>query len=125
MLVGYANGYASSINGTEMLYKEVECTAMGAPCCRCIGRPAKDWAEDESHVRFYSVAELVPQGSRKTGSDASNTGSGSEPQIVVGVSPAFRAARDKLEKVAGIDATVLLEGESGVGKEMFTSTLHA
>ncbi len=125
MLVGYANGYASSINGMEMLYKEVECTAMGAPCCRSIGRPAKDWAEDESQVRFYSVAELVPRGSRKTGSDDAHTGCGPEPQIVVGVSPAFRAARDKLEKVAGIDATVLLEGESGVGKEMFTATLHA
>lgn len=125
MLVGYANGYASSINGTEMLYKEVECTAMGAPCCRCIGRPAKDWAEDESRVRFYSVAELVPKGSRKSGFDAAHAECGPKPQIVVGVSPAFRAARDKLEKVAGIDATVLLEGESGVGKEMFTATLHA
>ncbi len=124
MLVGYANGYASSINGTEMLYKEIECTAMGAPCCRCVGRPAKDWAEDEPQVRFYSVAELVPQGSRKT-DNASNTASGPGPQMVIGVSPAFRAARDKLEKVAGIDATVLLEGESGVGKEMFTATLHA
>lgn len=124
MLVGYANGYASSINGTEMLYKEIECTAMGAPCCRCVGRPAKDWAEGEPQVRFYSVAELVPRGSRQT-DNASNTASGPGPQMVIGVSPAFRAARDKLEKVAGIDATVLLEGESGVGKEMFTATLHA
>ena len=125
MLVGYANGYASSINGTEMLYKEIECTAMGAPCCRCIGRPAKDWAEDESQVRFYSVAELVPQSGGNPAGDDLHAASGSDAQIVVGVSPAFRAARDKLEKVAGIDATVLLEGESGVGKEVFTATLHA
>ena len=125
MLVGYANGYASSINGTEMLYKEVECTAMGASCCRSVGRPAKDWAADESQVRFYSVAELVPQRGRGSAADGSHAASGSDPRILVGVSPAFRAARDKLEKVAGIDATVLLEGESGVGKEMFTATLHA
>lgn len=125
MLVGYANGYASSLNGMEMLYKEIECTAMGAPCCRCIGRPARDWAEDEPQVRFYSVAELLPQGSRSTAADAAHAAGGSEPQMVVGVSPGFRAARDKLEKVAGIDATVLIEGESGVGKEMFTATLHA
>ena len=124
MLVGYANGYASSINGTEMLYKEIECTGMGAPCCRCIGRPAKDWAEEEPQVRFYSVAELVPQSGREAGGGA-HTASGTAAQIVVGVSPAFRAARDKLEKVAEIDATVLIEGESGVGKEMFTATLHA
>jgi len=125
MLVGYANGYASSINGTEMLYKEIECTAMGAPYCRCVGRPAKDWAEDDSQVRFYSVAELVPRDARKAGVAAPDPVSGHDPQMVIGVSPAFRAARDKLEKVAGIDATVLLEGESGVGKEMFTVMLHA
>lgn len=124
MLVGYANGYASSINGAEMLYKEIECTAMGAPCCRCVGRPAKDWAQDESQVRFYSVAELVPASGADPAGDDRQAASSSAPQIVIGISPAFRAARDKLEKVAGIDATVLLEGESGVGKEMFTATLH-
>ena len=126
MLVGYANAYASAINGAEMLYKEIECTAMGAPYCRCVGRPAKDWPDDGAKVRFYSVAELVPRGSRPAEGNAPDTAPGSAgTQMVIGVSPAFRAARDKLEQVAGIDATVLLEGESGVGKEMFTATLHA
>ena len=44
---------------------------------------------------------------------------------MVGVSAAFIRTRRLLEKVAATDATVLFMGESGVGKELFSTQLHA
>jgi len=43
----------------------------------------------------------------------------------IGYSPEMRHLFSLLERVAGTDVTVLLEGESGVGKEVLTRALHA
>ncbi len=43
---------------------------------------------------------------------------------VIGSSPAFLAALAALRRVAGTDATVLLLGPSGSGKELFARALH-
>jgi transcriptional regulator with GAF, ATPase, and Fis domain len=43
---------------------------------------------------------------------------------MVGVSSAFKAACHMLNRVAPTKASVLFTGESGVGKEVFASTLH-
>ena len=44
---------------------------------------------------------------------------------IVGSSAALRAVQKEVERVAGTDATVLLEGESGTGKELFARAIHA
>ncbi len=44
---------------------------------------------------------------------------------VVGVSPAFVAVRDMIERVAASDATTLVLGETGVGKEVVARLIHA
>jgi DNA-binding NtrC family response regulator len=46
------------------------------------------------------------------------------PQIV-GEDPALRKVFAALERAAATDTTVLIEGESGVGKELFARSLHA
>ena len=43
---------------------------------------------------------------------------------IVGDSPALRSALDQVRRVAPTDATVLLEGESGSGKELFARAVH-
>jgi Nif-specific regulatory protein len=47
------------------------------------------------------------------------------PGSLVAASPAMEEIRRKVEKVAGFDATVLVTGESGVGKEMVAREIHA
>jgi DNA-binding NtrC family response regulator len=43
---------------------------------------------------------------------------------LVGSTPAMRALRDTIQRVAATDFTVLLEGESGVGKELVARQIH-
>jgi DNA-binding NtrC family response regulator len=43
---------------------------------------------------------------------------------LVGSTPAMRALRDTIHRVAATDFTVLLEGESGVGKELVARQIH-
>jgi DNA-binding NtrC family response regulator len=43
----------------------------------------------------------------------------------IGYSPEMRHLFSLLERIAGTDVTVLLEGESGVGKEVLTRALHS
>jgi DNA-binding NtrC family response regulator len=43
---------------------------------------------------------------------------------IVGLSPAMDAVFDVVRKVAGTDATVLINGESGTGKELIAKAIH-
>jgi two-component system response regulator GlrR len=44
--------------------------------------------------------------------------------LLVGASPAIRAVMAELARVAGSDATILLEGETGTGKELAAESVH-
>jgi transcriptional regulator with PAS, ATPase and Fis domain len=43
---------------------------------------------------------------------------------IVGSSPAIRAVRERIERIAATNFTVLIEGESGVGKELVARQIH-
>jgi transcriptional regulator with GAF, ATPase, and Fis domain len=47
-----------------------------------------------------------------------------EAEQIIGDSPALRVAMGRLSQVAPLDATVLLLGETGTGKELFARALH-
>jgi len=47
------------------------------------------------------------------------------PPQLIGTSAAFAAFRARLEQVAASDATVLIRGESGSGKDLAAAALHA
>ena len=130
MSIGYASGYATGVFGRPVLFREIECVALGHARCKIIGQPLDAW-EDVSDARFLQVEAFVdaPTGRRPSPSDA---GAGSEAIVqptegiggLVGVSPGFNAVIYLLKRVAATDATVLFLGESGVGKEQFSKTLH-
>lgn len=129
MQLGYASGYASAFLGKLILYREVECMAMGAPHCRIVGRPADEWKDGDDDSRFYGTrarGRSANEPSRPTADEPSPAPltDFARSSTMIGMSAAFRAARHMLMRVAPTDATVLFTGESGVGKELFSQALH-
>ncbi|MGE4373466.1 MAG: sigma 54-interacting transcriptional regulator [Xanthobacter sp.] len=163
LMVGYASGFTTLLMGRPIVWREVECMAMGHAHCRVVGRPLEDWEDAEDDLRFLRLEDFVasPQPVRtrarpsqwggsaagmergkasagpKDGmkqravasSQAAATGASGSTGVrlpdLVGASAPFNAVVHKIKRVAATDATVLFMGESGVGKERFTRTLHA
>lgn len=115
MQIGYASGYASALLGRSVVYREVECKACGHDHCRIVGKPSDLW-EDGGQDLFSAVDSIYSRAKDQDDADGQ--------ALMVGGSPAFLAATRLLSKVAPTEATVLLTGESGVGKELFARSLH-
>jgi len=134
MQAGYASGYVSTFMGRRVLFKEIECHATGSQCCRMIGKPIEDWEVVEEEWKDLQGDAAAGGGSRphepqQAPGAAPDTrlpecGDRNFIEGVVGVSSGFVAACRMLQKAAGTNATVLLLGETGVGKEMFARMLH-
>ena len=128
MLLGYASGYTSAFFGQPLLYKEVACCACGATSCRIEGRTLADWPDGEQLARDYDPDSLLVR-IEDLQSEVETLRSSLAPRDdlgdLIGHSRAFLRAADLLRKAAGTQVTVLLTGETGVGKERFARALHA
>jgi len=132
MQTGYPSGYTSTLFGRPVIFREIECSGMGATRCYVVGQNAEEWGVDAPERAYLGLAwprlrhrRRDTAAPRKVGSSSPSTeeaiGGG---DAVVGVSASFLRARLMVEKVADTEATVLLVGESGVGKELFSQQLH-
>lgn len=123
MNIGYACGYGTALFGRPLLFREVECIALGHKQCRVIGKPLSEWddlGDDAGFLRSQGFVDLPSlRGVTGEDTDEDNRLSG-----LVGASAPFNAVIYLLRRVADTDATVLFLGESGVGKEQFAHTLH-
>jgi two-component system response regulator HydG len=126
--IGYACGYTSAFMGRPILYKEVECVGAGARNCRILGKPAEEWPDADEHMRHFhpqniadQLLDLQTQLAQLRSSMVERDG---VPDEMVGESRAFRSAFGLLRKAATTHISVLLLGETGVGKEMFARYLH-
>jgi len=128
MMIGYACGFTTLLMGRPILWRETECVAMGDARCRVVGRPLEEWEDAADDMRFLQMEDFVapPRAVRVRASipPAPPTPPGMLPDLA-GASAPFNAVVHKITRVAATDATVLFLGESGVGKERFTKTLHA
>jgi two-component system response regulator HydG len=133
--IGYASGYTSVFMGRPILYREVECRALGQTHCRIIGKPVEEWGEEAADdLRFMqaqSFTQGLSAGAVKQAPGAVVIGDSRTPtptafgdDNMVGASPGFNAVCHMIRRVAGTRATVLFLGESGVGKEVCARTLH-
>ncbi len=130
MQIGYASGYASTFFGRPIIYREVECRAMGHAHCRIIGKPAEEWDNPEIDLKylraenFSEPEDTSKQPAKKIFKTESRYSKEIREANIVGASAGFNAAYHKLKRVAKTNATVLFLGESGVGKGVFAKTLH-
>ena len=128
MMVGYATGATTALMGRPIVWREVECMAMGHSRCRVIAQPLEDCDDADGHLDFLQIEEFVSaprKYQRPVARPIQLDEAAEEFPDLVGASASFNAAVHLLKRVAPTDATVLLKGESGVGKERFCKTLHS
>ena len=129
---GYASGYVTEFFKRLVIFQESQCACSGHAHCIAVGKPAEQWedrafveslwnASDESgqfeieeelrRLRKESIAQVPAPAFVK-------------PENIVGSSASFVEAFHLLGKAAGGSISVLLLGETGVGKEVFANWLH-
>ena len=133
--IGYSSGHLSTCTGQRILVREIECRAMGNPYCRNVAKPVSSWEDAAEDLRFLEpqpskaarsfVPTNMPHGAAPAPNVSPSTFAGETPSdLVVGASTAFHLLRHKVLRVAPTNATVLLLGESGVGKSLIARDVH-
>lgn len=138
MEVGYSSGFLTRLMGKRVLVRETECSAMGDDVCRAIAKPVEEWEDPEEDLKYFQpraadhrrspppskVAQAATLSPSPFGLGESKI-SALVLDRPVGNSASYHAVLHKILRVAGTNATVLMLGESGVGKTMFAHELHA
>ncbi|MFB4202510.1 sigma 54-interacting transcriptional regulator [Arhodomonas sp. KWT2] len=128
MQLGYATGYTTAIMGKSVIFREVDCRGKGDTNCRIVGKPVEDRGEEITEELQYFEPENVAEQLVALQDQVEHLRYSIDEQTnlgdMVGVSPAFRETGEIIRKAAESAVTVLLLGETGVGKEMFARGLH-
>lgn len=125
--IGYASGYVTAFMNRLVIFKETRCAAKGDPHCLIVGKPAEEWEDSEEYIRMFSpdsivgqLLELQEEVAQLRASLEEGKGAGN----LIGVSSGFKSAFNLIQKAAHQPISVLLLGETGVGKEMFARWIH-
>ncbi len=128
MLLGYASGYTTEFFGRPVYYKEMACQGCGGQHCLIEGRLAQQWPDAQSIAQDYdSESMLLRLDKLQSEVEVLRTQLQPEDDLgpLIGRSPSFSRAIELLRKAAPTQVTVMLTGETGVGKERFARALHA
>ena len=128
MLLGYASGYTSAFFRRPALFREVQCAACGHSHCLIEGRFLHEWPDGEQLARDYdpdSMLVRIDELQSQVEALRTRLQPMDDQGPLLGHSRAFQGAVELLGKAAPTQVTVLLTGETGVGKERFARALHA
>jgi two-component system response regulator HydG len=140
---GLTSGYLSRSSGKEIYVLEDRCIGKGDAACHLFGRTREEWGDERAEeLRFYEpirlkecldvslhrVTETLKAAERKLRERRMALVRAApdveEPLGIVARSPAMRLLVDLARRVAKVDATVLITGESGSGKERIARLVH-
>ena len=127
MQVGYASGFTSYFMGRFIPFREVECAAAGAERCRIVGKPVEEWPDAHEFTPYFEADSIVGRLLElREQVEAMRQSLACRRRIpdLIGSSTGFQHAYDLVVKAASTKVTVLLLGETGVGKERFAHALH-
>lgn len=142
-ICGLMSGYVSHTAGRETYVLEDRCLGEGHAACHLLGRTREEWGEEHAEeLAFFDSGHLAAcldvSLSRVTATlraaeeklRAHRRALGRvvrddvEPLGIVAKSPKMQQVVDLARRVAKVDATVLITGESGVGKERIARLVH-
>src|SRR5690606_17928234 len=125
-LLGYASGYSSAFFQHPVVYKERRCSACGHEHCQIEGRFLHEWpsGEIDTEQQPASVLNTIQALQEEIETWRDQLQQNCLKAGMVGQSPAFERAFLLLQQAAPTQVTVLLTGETGVGKEQFARGLH-
>jgi two-component system, NtrC family, response regulator HydG len=140
---GLISGYLSRVSGKEIYVLEDRCVGKGDTACHVFARARNEWGEDRAEeLRFFAptrlsdclevslqqVIETLKVSERKLREHRRAlvrvAHDVEEPFGLVAKSPAMRLLVDLAQRVAKVDSTVLITGESGAGKERIARLVH-
>ena len=135
---GFASGYLSYANGRDIYCVEVRCRGRGDAVCHMVCRPREEWDEEFApQLAYYETSSLevaledaarkLKQAERKLRAHEQRLAPFDAEVEHAGLtvkSPAMDKVIELAQRVARVDSTVLISGESGVGKERIARFIH-
>lgn len=143
ILSGMATGFASAVLGKIVWVKETSCMAQGGESCCFEGKDLVSWnTTEEIFQKHFSVDSLeehlrnTQEALNKAKADIERqeieisrlrllTRTSTPNDEIIFRSQAMADLLDLAKKVAPTQSTVLIQGESGVGKEVLARFIHA
>jgi two-component system, NtrC family, response regulator HydG len=142
-ICGLMSGYLSHTAGKDIFVLEDRCLGKGDAACNLRGRTRDGWGDEHAEelgfyepgrlqesldVSLYRVTETLKKAEAKLRTRrralARVAAEVIEPDGLVARSPSMRKVVDLARRVAKVDVTLLLAGESGVGKERVARLVH-
>jgi two-component system, NtrC family, response regulator HydG len=142
-ICGLTSGYISRTTGEQIYVLEDRCMGKGDAACHLFGRTRKEWGDeraDELHffeskrlkecldVSLDRVTETLKGAERKLREHRRAlvrvARDVEEPLGIIAKSSAMRQLVDLARRVAKVDSTIIITGESGSGKERVARLVH-
>jgi two-component system, NtrC family, response regulator HydG len=142
-ICGLTSGYVSRSLGRQIYVLEDRCIGRGDAACHLVGKTREEWGDEHAEdLRFYEAKDLkdcldvsldrVTQTLKLVERKLSDRRRAlaraapdvEEPRGIVAKSTNMAQLVDLTRRVAKVDSTVLITGESGSGKERIARLLH-
>jgi two-component system response regulator HydG len=142
-ICGLMSGYISRVTNEDIFVLEDRCVGAGHAACHLLGRTSEEWGDEHADdLAFFEKGRLeecldVSLGRVTTSLKAAEKKLRAHRQTlvhlvpdvdvplgIVAKSPEMRKVVGLARRLARVDATVLVTGESGVGKERVARLVH-
>jgi two-component system response regulator HydG len=134
-LTGWVSGYSSRVAGRETYCIEHKCVGKGDAFCSIENRPKEDWGGAiDDQLSFFQeeniggvlkdITTKLRKAERRLWQLQKLFDSEIYPPGIIASSPIMRHLLNLARRAARVDSSVVVTGESGVGKELIAQYIH-